>query len=261
MAKYKNQKYYKASTVAWAVCNDLKEGDENFAYYLGLVFDAIRELEFDNAPNGVKVVELDQEVWKQIAFPEDMVDLTKIGIRCGNMIKTFTYDSNMPNLNDIDENCDPKEAEPCPHIRDFNALADRSYYYSEYPFSSYSDGKYYGYPSQGNNLGFYDVDMDKRVINFRDTVDQDQKIYLEYITDGIDYEGDTPINPYTFELMKLYVKWQRLENNDEVAMIQKERAKRNYTGKLMDVEERLTPMDLGDIREALRSGYTLVPQT
>jgi len=260
MSEFKHNSFYTASNAAWAVAHDKKEGDENVAYYLGLILDFIRDLEFDYVPNGVTVKELKMTSWKQIAFPDDMVDYSKVGIRCGNLIKVFVQDPNIPKLFDTDEDCVPQPQKDCEHINKVLPLDAVIYFHSDYAYSGFNHGQYYGRPVDDNGLGYFSIDYKKRVINFRDTVDRDQTVYLEYITDGINYSGDTVINPYCFELAKIYAKWQTIENNDEAPLRLKQRWENNYNKEFMKVEERLVPIDTDDILDALRHGFTMVPQ-
>lgn len=251
------KKFYTLLAVAYGVAKDLREGNENIEYYLHLAIEGYREFQFDQSCE-VKAVEIEMKAWKQIDLPCNAVDWVRVAFKCGDSLKILTQDTYIPKTFDK-VGCTPQENKPCPSI------AEVPYIGEMVPFNVYGGygwdvAKYYGMPLDYNYLGYFDVDWTNRVINFKQTVTGFEKVYLEYISDGLEASGLTVINPYAWTLLKDWVKWQRKENNDRVSAGDKARAKELYNQSVMNFMTRITHMDVDDIKEALRSGYTLTVQ-
>ena len=106
-----------------------------------------------------------------------------------------------------------------------------------------------------NHAGYFDVDWKSRLIHFKHTVPSAAKVYLEGITDGIDYSGQTVIHPYAFKALQQYVHWQRKEHDDRYSAGDAARAKYLWEEELNECIVNNLNLSIQDIQEALRSGY------
>lgn len=256
-----NWRFYTLSAAAYSALEDIQEDESQFNRFLHFAFEGYREFAMDQSYE-VKTVEIPMQPWKQISFPLDMIDWSKVGFKDGNLIKVLTQENqgNVPkNFNIV--NGVPQENPPPPDIETIPVTQDLI------PFFGYGNffgnpaaDRIYGFGLSYNYLGYFDVDYKNRVINFKNTVGAYTKIYLEYITDGINYTGQTIINPYAFKLIKTYIHWQRKENDDRYSIGEKERAMRIYNRERGLVAERMLNLTISDIREILRHGFTLVVQ-
>ena len=249
-------KLYTASSAVYSVLSDLQYGEERFAQFLKWSFDAIRELNFDIL-HEVHVGEFEMKPWKQLEFPCDMVSWTKIGFRCGDHIKCFTNDTSIPKFYDKDEDCVPQENkgdENCPNISGAECFEDFLVFYTE-DILRYGGFHYYGTVCKHNGAGYFDVDWRLRVFNFKHTVQQATKIYIEYITDGLNPTGKTIIHPFAFRAVQDFIHWKRKEYDDKFGEGERERAKRIYEDECERILMRNFTMTIEDIQEATRSAY------
>lgn len=249
-------RFYTLLAMAHSVAKDLKEGTERIEYYLHLSLEWYREFNFDHS-HQVKAIEVPMAAWKQIDFPVDMVDWVRVGFKHGNMIRIMTQDAYIPRTFDV-TNGVPQENQSILPMKEINCegASDASMWI----WDGMGVAKYYGHNLNYNYLGYFDVDWGNRVINFKDTINGYEKVYLEYITDGIEAGAMTVVNPYAFRTGKDYVKWQRKENDDKYSLGEKDRAEKAYNNSVKRFTDRITHMDLDDVQEALRAGFTLVVQ-
>lgn len=230
-----------------------QEDESLFEYYLHFALEVLRELTFDVA-HQVKTVKLTMTPWKSIHFPDDYIDWVRVGIQDGNIIKTFVnYPPDVARYHDLDDDGNKIENKktdtPDPQVVAYPFV---SYYNDKGEF----EGHLFGNRVHQLHRGMFSVLPETREIQFKvENVDQDQKIYLEYISDGFDPNEKTLINPYLFRLVKLYVIWQVKENNDRYGLSEKERAKRQYEDELDKGMWRMNDLSLDGVYEAVMRGY------
>lgn len=257
---FHQNRFYSLSAVAYSCAADIKAGDDVIADFLHWAIEGYKEFHFDLG-RGIKVVEIEMKPWKQIDFPCDMVDWTLVGFKVGNFLKVLTGDARIPKTFD-QEDCVPQENQNYPSINDAPVMDIIPFY----PGTGFiGEGSFYpqlyGNKVNYNYLGYFDVDWDKRVINFKQTVPNHTKVYLEYITDGINYDGQTIVPPYCFKCIKNYVHWQRKEHDSRIGLAEKDRAQRLYEKKFDEVAVRQLDLSIDDIREAIWTGYTQSPKS
>ncbi len=250
------------SSVVYSVQADLGEGTERFAQYLNYAQDFYRELSQTHL-HEVKVVEGRMTQWKEFPFPKDMVDWCKLGVRCGDMIKTFTYDNNIPLAKDKDAHGIPQEFAECEPIDRVDVYSD--VFFGVFPIyhteNFLYEAKYFGRTVQRNYLGYFRPDYQKKCFVFRDTVDKYKDIYLEYVSDGIEPTRSTVVaTPALFNLLKAHVKFQRVFNNDRYSVVEKRFFKEELNEAQMTYDLSELDITIDDIRQYTRYGYTLVPQ-
>jgi hypothetical protein len=242
--------YYTISAAVWSVLEDMQAGAERFNQFLKFAIDGARMFNFDML-HEVKSVEIEMEPWKQICFPGDMVDWHKIGFRYGDGVMVFVNDSTVPKLFDKNDDCEPQ-----PHKYPDGAVPDGTTIGEAIVFDSYMDGDhYYGVQASVNYAGYFDVDERNRVFNFKRTITSQTQVYLEYITDGINYSGQTVIHPYAFRALQLYIHWQRKEYDDRFGLGERERAQRIFEREFDDAMVRNLNMSIEDVHDALLAGY------
>jgi hypothetical protein len=256
---FHDKKFYTLSAAAYSALEDIQAGEERFNQFLHFAMEGYREFHM-NAGKQVKAEEIELKEWKQIDLPCDCVDVNIVGFRCGDLIKVLTYDRNIPKLHDS-EDCVKQENKPCPDIYSASTADALIPFYGFYdPGARYIQPKFYGVAVNYNHLGYFDIDWNKRVINFKETIKGQTKVYLEYITDGINYSRETIIHPYAFRLIKLWIHWQRKENDDRVSLSEKARAERLFNNQYDEVLVSQMDMSIDDVKEALRSAYRRTPR-
>lgn len=251
-------KFYTLSAAAYSALEDIQEDESRFSQFLHWAMEGYRDFHVDQS-HQLEVCEIPMQPWGQIDFPNNMIDWNKVGFKDGNLIKVLTQENtgNVPKtfnkVNGVPQpNPVPPDIEVIPVTQDLIPF----FGYGNF-FGNPAADRIYGWGLTYNYLGYFDVDWKNRVFNFKNTVPIYTTIYLEYISDGICYTGQTIIHPYAFKLIKLYIHWMRKEHDDKYGLGEKERAQRLYNMELEKVEERFLNLSIDTIREILRSGYTL----
>ncbi|MEJ7644274.1 MAG: hypothetical protein WKF87_06745 [Chryseolinea sp.] len=238
-----NAKFYTLSAAVYSVLDDIQAGEERFSQFLKYAIDAAREFTFD-ALHEIHFAVIPMLQWKQIAFPSNMVDWTVIGVRSNGQMKVFTRDSGIGHFNE-DEVFE--DISTVPAVGSIPIVGQDNYFH---------DGAgLYGSRISANQSGYFNVDWKNRVFNFHNTVNNVGNVYLEYITDGINYCGQTVIHPYAFRAIQLYIHWQRKENDDKYSESASARAKHLFEQEYTKVIVRNLNLSIADIKEALRSQY------
>jgi hypothetical protein len=251
----RKHEFYTLSAAVYSALQDIEAGEERFNQFLKWAREGYQEFNFDVA-NEIHVAEISMKPNKQIDFPENMVDWTKVGFRSGDVIKVFTQDRDIPKFFDKVD-CEPQENKALPGLNEIAAeqlipFVDDGFYTGE--------SNFYGAQVNHNYRGYFDVDQRNRVINFRQTVSGVTKVYLEYITDGINYGGKTIIHPYAFKAIQNYIHWQRKEHDDRYGLGDRKRAEELWKKELHQVVVRNLNLTIEDIKEALRSGNKQTPK-
>jgi hypothetical protein len=204
--------------------------------------------------------EIELTDYKAIKLPKDCVDWTKIGVRCGNMIKTFINDDNIA-LKFDDDGCGDEYNEDCPDINGADVTDDSLL------FINYGEGRMFGQQVKDNGLGYFTVNTarEETEIQFRTDLPSTTIIYLEYITDGFCPNKDTLLHPYAADLVRdgieyeyLRYKWRTGSKNYNYTQVQE--AQNYYDKEFNRVQDRMFELTVEDILEYSRSGYKLTPK-
>jgi hypothetical protein len=260
--KLKNEKFYSLLAIAYSVCMDLGEDDARVEQYLHYLYDLFRDFNFDFTGE-VKAELIPMKSWKQIDMPCDMVDAVRVGFKDGNLIRVFTMD---PNMGKLFEETDDSQGKVRHQYKENEAprLSIANLNPEYIPLMIYNGGdyyniqQYYGALVNHNYLGYFSFDWKERVINFKDTVSGYDHVYLEYISDGINYSGATVAHPYVFSALKAGVHWKRSLFDSRISAGQARELERIYNNEKHTAQLRLMNFNLDDFREAMRAGFKLV---
>lgn len=256
MAEIRNNKFYTLSAAAYSAISDIKGTEELFPEFLKWAREGYMEFNFDTSYE-IHFAEIKMKSWKQIDWPDDMVWWHKIGFRVGDVVKVFTNDESAPKSFD-EINCVKQENLPAA-AADLSSISanELAPFLGTDDFFAPGQDHFYGAMLNYNYRGYFDVDARQRVFNFKRVVSNVNTVYLEYITDGINYDGQTIVPPQAFKNIVDYCHWQRREHADDPGA---ERAKRIYEDGLDKVMVRNLKLSLDDIREALWSGQKQTPK-
>jgi hypothetical protein len=241
-----NAKFYTASAATYAALDDLQYGVERFNQFHKWCLDGVRKLTF-TVLRDIHFVELEMTPWKSVNFPEDMVDWTKIGFRCGNTIKVFTSDKSISKISGD---------APCPDIEIATVTDNFLPFYTEDLW--YNGGNhYYGAICDYNHRGYFSADWKSRKFDFKNPVNNVNKVYLEYISDGINPTGKTVIHEYAFKALQYYIHWQhRLFETKKFSRGEAKEMKDIWENESDDALVNNLDISIDDLKEALRSNNT-----
>jgi hypothetical protein len=265
---YTKKTYETIDNIVKGVCMDLGEGEERYEQYLHWALEAHKDWHLDQAKE-IKTVQIDLTPYKAAALPDDFVDWTKVGIKCGNTILTFAKDNYMPfpedndgdNVVDVDEDC-PRFDVGDYSVVDANGYSLNSfshYYYNTLNDKGQDTGNLFGLTAKDNYQGYFRLNKEREEIQFRSRILNLETIYLEYISNGYNPCGMSYVHPYAAKLINLYVHWMRKKHNRLSARWQIDDAKTDYWQEHDRVSGRMFDLTAEDILEAWRSAYSLLP--
>lgn len=260
MASDNDKKLNTVSQAAYSALMDIGEDESRYEQFLHWSIEGAQDWHMDMAKE-IKTIECDLTPYKAIDFPDDYLDWTKIGIRCGDIIKTFVHDENIS----LEFDCIDGEKQAnteCEPIDSLDVFPGWGYAYTNYSTLNGEDpGRLYGVAAQDNGLGYFRIHREARQFQFRGLTPSTSTIYLEYLSTGWDPCKETYLNPYAFKLVKMYVNWMNLLHNHTKPRILSQEAERLYWNEFERVKYRMFELTLEDILEVSREAYVASPQT
>jgi hypothetical protein len=181
--------------------------------YLSYALAEASHWHFDAAQE-VKTVRLKMNDIKQAALPADYVDFVKVGIQCGDIIKTLHLNPHMVLANN-EGDCGPIAFDDCdcscnglPSGFDSNAFGG-------YVYNNFGGETLYGYGSGYLSRMYFQIYKDKQAIQFSSDV-MTTPVYMEYISTGFSPCSKSVINAYAKELIKGAIDFKRLWHAKDV---------------------------------------------
>ena len=256
-----NSKYKTLDSVVRGALDDMGYGMSRYAQFLRWGLKGLREWHSDIAKE-VKTTVLPMDDTKKIDFPDDFVMWTKIGIKCGNVIKTFTNDEKMTFHNAVVEGQEvPNEECSDVNLWNLDTSVDDGYAFWNYDGDQYP---MFGFAYQKNNLGYFRVHWDEAEIQFRAVIPSNSEIILEYISDGWDPNVTTLLHPYAVELITLYIHWQhqkfRMYNRagTQAALAD---ARNEYEKEYERTADKMFELTVEDVLEVSREAFRQSPKS
>lgn len=241
-------------------CMNLGVGLERYEQFLKWAIDAYRKLKFD-AIQEVKTVELPLTAWKAMEIPEDCVTWVMIGIRINGQVRVFTNHDGLAlyyNDEDSDGFPDPQTLENDPVIN--SELVDEiPYYFNNINNNGEDTGQLYGLTIKDNGVGYYKINTERKEIQFNPSINANQKIYFEYITDALDPCGETSLPLIAAEYIEEYINWKRVKYSRAASAGDKREAKQDLKEAWYTVSDRILKIGVEEVLEAARNAYHLSP--
>ncbi len=256
----KNKKWKKVSEAVFAALMDLGETDARFEQFLHWALEGAREWHNDLAKE-VKTTSLSMTPHKSIVLPDDYVDWVKVGIKCGNVIKTFTHDHNISLEHDCEDGKKTANKD-CENVNLWDLeVTGNSYLFHNYQGADNGvDTPIYGLAYKDNGLGYFTEHRNTGEIQFRSIVPSNSKIYLEYISDGWDPNEETLINPLAFQLIVKYIHWKNKLHNPNIPRSHVQEAKDEYWEEFSRVSWRMFDLTVEDVQEIAREAFVATVQ-
>jgi hypothetical protein len=251
------ESYYTVDSIVKGCLVDIGENTISSKYqrFLHWGLEAIADFHFDSAQE-VKTEKLEMNDIKQVELPIDFVDLVKIGIQCGDRIKTFSVADNINLLHNTNDCGNPVAFDGCGCS--VNSLPSNYSDFGGYYFFNYNEngenlGGLYGVGGGYNSLGYYKIirNQSPGVIQFTSEVNN-TNVYLEYISTGFNPSEQTVVNPYAAKLIKEYIHWRRLWFAGDPRA---QKAEEMYYAEYNRVRHRLSDFSIKDVLELSRRYY------
>lgn len=215
--------------------------------YLTHATSALRELHFDHLRN-VKTVKLTINSYKAVAIPCDYVDWVRVGVVANDKVKALVQSSNINRLNNFDTSGN-KVKWPI----DESTVSIDDFYMWRTDIYEYTGGFYNHRPDLSST--FFKVLPERGEIQLESN-NGDTEIILEYISDGLDADAATKVDPYATDAIKTYVMWQVELNNRQYSKGDADYRKRLHDAAVRKLRARKNPLSKEDILNAVRKGYS-----
>lgn len=214
-----------------------EQGDHKVQRCLYHAMQIFKRLNYDTLRN-IKTAELVVRPNKSVAFPEDMIAWTKIGVLHGQQFITLTENQQLVLSPGRD------------------TTASKGYWFANCVLNGQSVGRVFGGLNLSNPWGTFRVDQKNKQILFGSDMEE-SKIYLEYIGTGIETTANTLVHPFAEETILAYIAWKMLVPKRNVGLGEKQMAEEEFKRQHRLLALRMQKFSVKDFLQALRSGYTL----
>ena len=265
-------RYITASEIASQVLLENGEFTEHkYALILGFVLRGIKALNLNTIRN-IKTVVLQMNDDKTLDLPIDCVNWTKVGIKCGDVVRTMSVNNALATHLDKNE-C----AETIPNRNnlepfDFSEIYVNGvlqndypgYYFNNMPLAyRYNDlnnyGRVFGMGSGVNPTGYFKEWREENKLIFDAKVPQ-RYIYLEYITDGSSESGDTVVDTRASEYLIKWSNYRYAMVNGKASNFDKKQLEHEMNLDLAQLKINMAPFTANDYIQATRRNIKLSPK-
>ena len=199
-----------------------------------------------------------------VNLPCNCVDVTKVGLEVGQLIKPLAQRDGINNLHAYDSAGAITDYTQLP-----SATSAEGFFTYGWPsnlvwgmvdFNEYGEttGRFYGIGS-GSEWDSYKLLPERGQIQLSESIVTDY-LYIEFIDDGLGCDAATKVDPYAQDVIEAYILWQfRLHNRtagaSEVVM-----RKTEYDSQRQIYRARLDPLTYNDIKRILQRAYYAAPK-
>jgi hypothetical protein len=209
--------------------------NHKYPQYLSWVLRGIQKLNLDAVRN-IKTAILKPTDYGTVDLPLDLMAITKVGVRNGDVIMILGVNQKLLLDNKTDECGNPERNNP-PKVDDANIpinypLAQQGYWFYGMPYQYRFDngsflGRLFGIGNGKPIAGSYREDF----ANNRLYLGADYKsseVYVEYITSGQAVSGDTIIDARAKETLIAFVEYQEAMNNKTISVGEKQMREQHF---------------------------------
>lgn len=195
-------KYYSIKALAEDVLDDRGETDHMLMRYIKWALRGYIEVSLDDHQEPI-TMHIDMDDKRTIVIPDDYVDWAKVAIQIDGKLKTIGVNGNLIQQSNEDECRNPileTDINRMPTGIDFDN-------YGGYYFLNYDGSNVYSYGGGLNHDNYFKVNEKLRLIEFSSNVNK-TRVYLEYISNGVDPSGNTVVHPYMADYVRKYIHYE-----------------------------------------------------
>lgn len=241
-----------------------EESMHKYQRYLQFALEGAKDFYMDSA-HDVKTVELQMNDIKQVELPIDYVDWVKVGILCGNRIKVLGTCDTIPVLTQTDSCGNLKTYDNCECSVNNLPTDIGTGYYGGYRFLNFTNeygeiiGGLYGLGGGYTDRSYFRVVPGQNVLQFSSEINNN-KIYLEYITNGFNPKQESVVSVYAEKAMRYYIHWQVSIHRDGPNSANAMGWEHQYYTELGKARRRSDDLTPRAILEIARSSYVQSPK-
>ncbi len=261
------ENYYTISAIAQEIANDQGlYSEHHYFQYESWVLAGYREAQFDFAME-IRTYLLPMNGLRIVDMPQGTIDWVKIGLKIGERVCLIGMNTDMAKINKSDEcgNLIPNKPTP-PLDSQPRGVNLSSYMPTMYNFRNYQGDDVSGYVD--GNLGFqnglaikpfFDIEgkYPSMRIRFSSEMKTAAEIYIETITDGINPCGETIVNPYMYEFLRMYGHFRRVECDQSVSDSSKRYWEDKKDRAWLIASQRINSFGPEDVLNSMRKGFKL----
>lgn len=247
--------YYRVDTI---IRNFLLRNGYSIHWYLqSLVYtkDCLREMQFQlPLPNSINSKNIPVNTTdRSVTLPDDYHDFCGVGIPVGQFTKPLLQYEPITRIKNLDTNT----GLPTTYGSNDNVITvlqgNINWYYSVTNNVGEHIGRQFG-RGAGREFDTFKIIKERNEIQLNENLSTDF-IVLDYISDGMDVDAATRVDPYTQSAIEAYIKWQMKECRRDFSEGEKQRAKGLYEEEINNVRAYLSDVTLDDVKRSLRRSY------
>jgi hypothetical protein len=232
----------------------LKEGKSLHFYlpYLSYGCEGLRKLHVHSLKH-VNSKQLPVTDYKAVQLPIDYVDWVQVGFKVGERVRPMIQDDNLTSLYNIAAN-----GRKIPHDPTmFDGSEVVKYNGDEWFAMGSLDTPYFGRATDRDDYKFKVLPRRGEHGEIQLSADYPYDyVILDYITDGLEADAATTVDPLAVPALEKYILWQKLEHTRSAGAGDKREAERKFNDEHWLLRAAKNGLTREEIVAAVRSGYT-----
>lgn len=224
--------------------------------------EIVRDISYDVLPVITPVV-LVPNAQNAVDLPCAFHDIVKFGVEVGQKIRILVSDDSINRIVNTDSNGNPIRYTPTNNNpnspTNLYYTYPVSYFWGVTPFNEYGEftGKLFGWGDSSQDTYKYIVERNQIQLNENIVVD---KVYLEYIDNGMTCSAASKINSYAMRAISTYILWQFKEMNRNYSLGECQAAKAIHDLEMRKLIARIDPLTVTTIKRIVTRNYVQTPK-
>lgn len=195
--------------------------------------------------------------YKAVPLPIDYVDWVRVGFKAGERVRPLIYDDSLNSLNNFGS-----DGRKIPHDNTLpDGTAISSVIGDEWYADNVSDTPYFGRPTDRDDYKFKVLPRRGEHGEIQLSADYPYDfIILDYITDGLEADAATTIDPLAVPALEKFILWQKLEHSRSAGAGDKREAERKFNDEHRLLRAAKNNLTTAEVIAAWRSGYGALPR-
>jgi hypothetical protein len=243
-------KFYNLDMVVRSTLMDKRYTIHWYVDFLAYALDCVRDLNlFHDGVVNSKMIKVSPSLTAEL--PCDYVDYIRVGVAAGTYVKPLVRGITMNRIPDYDSQGKEvkKEVVETEYVGSFNGA-----WYTNY-MNEYGEriGRMFNYDFNGDS---FQIVKERNVIALNPQLAGVEYIVLDYISDGIDSDAATHVNPYHIAYIKAYIDERHKFHNRQYSLSEREEARREKEKELRKVRAASDPLTIEDVKRMFRRNHT-----
>jgi hypothetical protein len=243
-------KFYNLDMVVRSMLLDKRYSLHWYVDFLAYAIDCVRDINlFHSGAVNSKLLKVSQSL--TVDLPCDYVDYIRVGMVNGAYVKPLVRGNTLNRIPNY--GADGKEIK-YDDIRDIYLGTWTTMWYENY-MNDYGErvGRMFNYDYNGDT---FEVVKERNVIQLNPEIGNVANIVLDYISDGLDSDAATKVDPYHIKYIKSYIDWQHKLHSRQYSLGERQEAKNICEMELRKIRAVSDPMTIEDVKRSFRRNHT-----